>query len=205
MSAEAVSAIVGEVRRRLADQERHRPLLVAIDGPSGAGKSTIAALVAAELGAVIVPSDDFYAAYVSDAEWDARTPEQRAADVIDWRRLRRAALEPLLAGRPAQWHPFDFDGLRPDGTFPLAERLEERDPASVIILEGAYSAQPALADLIGLAVLVDVPADLRRDRLVRREVGEFLAAWHERWDVAEEWYFTRVRPHSSFDLVVSPD
>jgi uridine kinase len=205
VSAEAAHSIAAEVRGRVADRRPVRPFLVAIDGPSGAGKSTIAAQVAGELGAVVVSSDDFYTAHVSNAEWDARTPEQRAADVIDWRRLRREALEPLLAGRPAEWHPFDFDGLRPDGTFPLAERLERRDPAQVIVLEGAYCAQPALADLIDLAVLVDVPADMRRDRLVIREVGGFLATWHGRWDPAEEWYFARVRPPSSFDLVVHPD
>jgi uridine kinase len=204
LDTQAVEAIVTEVRRRLADRQPDRPFLVAIDGPSGAGKSTIAALVAAELNAVVIPSDDFYAAHVSNAEWDARTAEQRAADVIDWRRLRREALEPLLAGRPAEWHPFDFDGLRPDGTFPLAERLEKRDPATVVVLEGAYSAQPALADLIDLAVLVDLPAEVRRERLVAREVGDFLVEWHARWDPAEAHYFTRVRPPASFDLVVDP-
>ena len=56
-----------------------------------------------------------------------------------------------------------------------------------------------------LNALPFAPADLRRERLVDREVGDFLAASHERWDVAEEWYVTRVRPPSSFDLVVSPD
>jgi uridine kinase len=202
VSAEAAHSIATEVRRRVADRRPVGPFLVAIDGPSGAGKSTIAAQVAGELGAAVVPSDDFYAAHVSNAEWDARTPEQRAADVIDWRRLRREALEPLLAGRPAAWHPFDFDGLRPDGTFPLAERLEKRDPAQVIVLEGAYCAQPALADLIGLAVLVDMSADIRRERLVAREIDEFLAEWHERWDAPEAHYFTDVRPKASFDLVV---
>jgi uridine kinase len=72
----------------------------------------------------------------------------------------------------------------------------------VIVLEGAYSAQPSLVDLIDLAVLVDAPAEVRRERLVSREAGDFLAEWHERWDAAEAHYLTEVRPKAFFDLVV---
>jgi len=72
--------------------------LVAIDGRSGTGKSTIAAALAVALQASVVPSDDFFAAHITDAEWDARDAATRARDAIDWRRLRREAVEPLLAG-----------------------------------------------------------------------------------------------------------
>ena len=179
-------------------------MLVAIDGGSGSGKSTLAAAVAAELDAVIVPSDDFFAAAITDAEWDALGPAERAAAAIDWRRLRRDALEPLLAGAVASWPPFDFAaGTRADGTYPMAAEAVTRGPAPVILLEGAYSSRPELADLIDLAVLVDVPADERHGRLLSREEQVFREAWHARWDGAEDHYFTRVRPPSSFDLVVT--
>jgi uridine kinase len=198
-------AIVAEINRRMDDRPGRRPMLIAIDGPSGSGKTTLAAAVAAELGAVIVPSDDFFAAGITAAEWDAFSPRQRADAAIDWRRLRAEALEPLLLGRAASWHPFDFDaGMRPDGTYPMAARAVTRDPTSVVVLDGAYSCRPELADLIDLTVLIDVPLDERRRRIALREAASFAAAWHARWDVAEEYYFTRVRPPSSFDLVFSP-
>lgn len=198
----AAAVIIAEIRRLMA--RRARPILVALDGGSGSGKSTLASLIARELDAVEIPGDDFFAAGITDAGWNARNAEQRAADGIDWRRLRAEALEPLLAGKPATWHPFDFiAGLRPDGTYGMSKDYVEREPAAVIVLDGAYSARPELADLIDLSVLVDAPLAARHARLAAREDKEFLAAWHARWDAAEAYYFTRVRPPSSFDLVVT--
>jgi uridine kinase len=157
-----------------------------------------------EFQAALVQSDDFFAAGISNAEWDARTPEERAADAIDWRRVRGEALEPLLAGRPARWHAFDFAaGVRPDGTYAIRSEYIDREPARVIVLEGAYSTGGALTDLIDLTVLVDAPREVRHDRVQAREEREFLVAWHARWDAAEEVYFTQIRPRSSFDLVVT--
>jgi uridine kinase len=152
--------------------------------------------------AVIVPSDDFYAAHISNAEWEVRSPAERARDAIDWRRLRAEALEPLLAGRRAKWHPFDFEAPRPDGTYPPRARPETRPPARLIILEGAYCARPELSDLIDFSILVDAPQAVRHARLGAREEPAFLAAWHARWDAAEAHYFTQVRSTAAFDLVV---
>jgi len=204
--AKAASVIVAEVRRRMRDRQGGGgPMLVALDGGSGSGKSTLAALVAADLDAAIVESDDFFAAEITDAEWDAMGPRERAAAAIDWRRLRREALEPLLARKTASWYPFDFAaGTRPDGTYPMSREAVTRGPASVIILDGAYSARPEISDLIDLTVLVDVPMSERHRRIAVREKDKaFLAAWHAHWDAAEDDYFTHVRPASSFDLVVT--
>jgi uridine kinase len=197
----AKQAVVDAIRRLLT---RHtRPVLVAIDGPSGSGKSTFAFWLAEQFEAALIQTDDFFVAGISDAEWDARTAEQRAADAIDWQRVRVEALEALLASKPAKWHAFDFAaGARPDGTYAVRSDVVEREPASVIVLDGAYSTGGALADLIDLTVLVDAPREVRHDRLQAREERTFLAAWHARWDAAEEAYFSRMRPRSSFDLVV---
>lgn len=179
------------------------PIVVAIDGPSGAGKSTIAAALAQVLPATVVPSDDFFAAEITAAGWEARSAEERARDAIDWRRLRRLAIGPLRAGRAAIWHPFDFEaGERPDGSYTMAATTVRREPAQLILVEGAYCSRPELADLVDLTVLVDTPADVRRTRLAAREESEFLAAWHRRWDAAEAHYFTTVRPPSTFDFVL---
>jgi uridine kinase len=195
------SVLVAEIEARLPG--RSRPLLVAIDGQSGSGKSELAARVAERLDAVIVPTDDFYASDVSDAGWAARNPAERAADVIDWRRIRAEALEPLLAGRTAAWYPFDFEaGPRPDGTYPLATSPTPRDPAAVVVLDGAYCSRPELADLIDLSVLVDVPAAERHRRLAERDDQAYTATWQQRWSSAEDYYFSAVRPPASFDLVV---
>jgi uridine kinase len=200
-SDRAGEVIVERVRR--IRSERGEPVLVALDGQSGAGKSTIATRVASAVAATLVPADDFFAATIPDAEWEARSPSERAADALEWRRLRREALEPLLAGRPARWVAFDFAaGCRPDGTYAMQAASTKRSPAPVIVLDGAYTARPELADLIDLAVLVTAAPDVRRARLIAREEAAFLAAWHARWDPAEAYYFTHVCPPERFDLVV---
>ena len=129
----AVGAAIGRLLR-----ERESPMIVALDGPSAAGKSTLATLLAEEFGGALVQSDDFYSAEISDAGWDARTPAARAADAIDWRRLRVEVLEPLLAARSARWHAFDFDaGPGPDGTWRTQASWVERSPAALVVLDGA--------------------------------------------------------------------
>jgi para-aminobenzoate synthetase len=199
---ESANVVVMDVRRLAPG--RARPLLVAIDGASGSGKSVLAALVAERLGAALVPGDDFFSAQLTDADWDARTPAERAADALDWRRLRAEALQPLLVGRPARWYPFDFSaGARPDGTYGLSTRAEVREAKPVILVEGAYACRPELADLIDWRVLVDAPVEVRHRRLAQREEPRFLAAWHARWDAAERWYFSQVMPESAFDRVVA--
>jgi uridine kinase len=181
-------------------------VVVAIDGRSGSGKSTVAQALAPDINAAIVPDDDFFAANVSDIEWDTRTPEQRAAEAIDWRRLKREAIEPLRAGRPALWYALNLQaGPRSDGTFSLQEALTVLDPRPVVLLDGAYSARPELADVLDVRVPVEAVPYTRQARLEEREAPDILRRWHARWDAAEQHYFTRVRPPTAFDVVIRTD
>lgn len=197
---------VSDTLRRYLERtlEAHgAPLVIALDGRSGVGKSTIASQLAAVLPATIIPGDDFFAAELTSADWDARSASERARDAIDWRRLRRQVLEPLRAGQSATWYPFDFvAGERADGSYTLSSEPVRRDPAAIIILDGAYSSRPELANLVDCAILVEAPAATRRERLASRETPDFLEAWHRRWDAAEDYFFTKVRPRESFDVVV---
>src|SRR5437773_7292626 len=93
---EAAETIIAAARRLLT--QRTSPLLIALDGPSGSGKSTLAGTVAGALDATILPRDDFFAAEITVAGLDMRSPRARPATALDWRRLRGEALEPLLAG-----------------------------------------------------------------------------------------------------------
>jgi uridine kinase len=196
--------IVAEIKRLLSG--RGGPIVVALDGGSGAAKSTLAALIESELDAASIPLDDFYSADIPDDQWDAFSVEERLEHVFDWRRLRESVLAPLLSGKPARWHAFDFEsGARADGTYGMSADPIERTPADVILIEGAYSAGPGLADSIDLAILVDVPVRERHARLAAREEGEFLRKWRKRWDPVEAYYFCQIRPRGSFDLVVKPE
>jgi uridine kinase len=179
------------------------PILIALDGGSGAGKSTIASVIAQELDAALIPLDDFFSANIADSQWDEFTVEEKLERVFDWNRLRQQAIEPLLNGMPARWYAFDFQsGLRADGTYGMETTPKERMPAQIILIDGAYSSSPQLADLVDVAVLVDVPMEERYARLASREDPDFLKTWHRRWDEVEAYYFEHVRPTSSFDIVV---
>ena len=193
--------VIAEIQRLLSDQQR--PVVVALDGGSGAGKSTLAALIGSELDTALIPLDDFFSAHIPDGQWDQFIVEEKLKRVFDWDRLRSQAVQPLLEGRPARWHAFDFSaGLRPDGTYGMQTDITEREPANAVLIEGAFSAGPELADLVDLAILVDVPVERRHARLRAREDGAFLEKWHRRWDAVESYYHTQVRPRDSFDLVV---
>lgn len=199
---EACAAITELVTRSAASGQV--PLVVAFDGRSGAGKSTLASRVAEAVEAAVVLLDDFFAASIPNAEWDRMIPEERGARVFDWARVRAQAVGPLRAGKAACWHPFDFEtGPRADGTYGMKTAAVEVEPASVIIIDGAYSSGPQLADLVDLTVLVETSETERWARLTRREEAEFLAQWHARWTAAEDFYFSNVRPRSSFDLIVT--
>ena len=198
--AVACSTVVKAVARLAPSVQA--PVVVGIDGRSGAGKSTLASRVAHEVKAAVVRMDDFFAASIRDTEWDSMTVEERAERVFDWSRLRSEAIRPLLAGRAAHWHPFDFDaGPRADGTYGIKTIKVEVHPAPVILLDGAYSCGRQLSDLVSLRVLAELPDAERRSRLMRREEPEFLKLWGARWDGVEEFYFSLVRPSSCFDVI----
>jgi len=142
---------------------RSAPLVVALDGRSGAGKSTLATAVAARLDATVVEGDDFYAGGTGE-QWDVMTAAEKVEHVIDWR-SQRPVLEALRRGQATDYHPYDWDG---DIDGPAAHVVTV-EPAHVVILDGAYSARPELADLLDLRVLLDVPAEVRRAQLLARE------------------------------------
>ncbi len=200
----AYERVIAEARRVLSN--RQAPVVVALDGGSGAGKSTLASLIEQALDATVIPLDAFFSADIPDRQWDDFTVEEKLKRVFDWDRVRDRVIEPLLEGKPARWHAFDFaSGLRADGTYGMQTDVTEQEPADVILIEGAYAAGPALADLVDLAILVDVPVERRHARLRAREDEDFLETWHRRWDPVERYYFREVRPRGSFDLVVGPE
>jgi uridine kinase len=199
---EAAEQVVAAIRARLIDPAV--PFVVALDGGSGVGKSTLAVAVAAELGGGVVHTDDFFASHRTGAEWDASTAAEKADLAIDWQRLRTEALEPLRAGLEASWHPFDFATYDMETGSGLATELVTRQPTRVIVLDGIYSSRPELGNLVDLRVLVEAPALVRRQRHDEREATDE-AMWHRRWDEAEDYYFSHVRPPESYDLVVRTD
>jgi uridine kinase len=168
------------------------PVVVALDGRSGSGKSTLAAELAPMLRAAVVAGDDFYRV-LSDADRRALHAAEGVARYFDWERLREEALVPLRGDRPATFHPYDWH------TAELATQVREIPSREVVLVEGVYSARSELADLVDLAVLVEVDRTTRLGRLAAR--GD-ASGWQDRWESAEAYYFSTLRPPETFDAVV---
>jgi uridine kinase len=186
--------IIEEMKR--LSETRETSLFIALDGRSGTGKSTFAKSMAQKLGAAVIDGDDFYTGGTL-TEWAKRTPQEKAKLVIDWKRIRNEALLPLKEGRTASWHPFNWETF--EG---LAKEPITLTPSKIVILDGAYSARPELADLIDVSVLLQLPDPLRRQRLKEREGESFVEEWHPVWDEAEEYYFTQIKPPETFDFII---
>lgn len=149
----------------------------------------------------VIEGDQFYAGGSAES-WDRESPAEKAARVIDWRR-QRVVLGQLRARGVAEWFPFDWAAegwdaaIVPFGREPIVARA-----GSVVVLEGAYSCRPELHDLLDLRVLLDIPHDLRRWRLLEREGDAYRSDWEARWSMAEDYYFVTVMPVGRFDLVL---
>jgi len=170
-----------------------RSFVIALDGHSAAGKSTLGGKLTKEMKAAVIAVDDFY----RDEPEDVRLSYDAALGVrryFDWERMVREAILPLRAGVAARYRPFDWQAGHGLGDVVTIE------PASVVIVEGVYSARPELRPLLDVAVLVQAPAD---SRLRRRRERHDAHEWEARWDRAERLYFTTVSPPDSFDFVVS--
>jgi uridine kinase len=102
----AANKIISEIAKH--KKAKSGPLLVALDGRSGTGKSTISQLVAEMVGGAVVVGDDFYSGG-NDDRWEGCSPQTKANEAIDWKRMRLEVLEPLLTGKTASWHPLAFE------------------------------------------------------------------------------------------------
>jgi pantothenate kinase len=143
-----------------------RRAILGIAGAPGAGKSTLAAaLVAAIPGAVLVPMDGFHlpTAVLAERGWVAERGTPRTFDASGYAELLarlRASDEPVFAP--------DFDRSKEEPV-PGAIRVP---PGCLVVTEGNYLlAWPAVRALLDEAWYLDVPEDVRVQRLVARHVA----------------------------------
>ncbi|MCI0685917.1 MAG: uridine kinase [Sporichthyaceae bacterium] len=150
------------IRRR---EPRCGPVsVVAVDGVAGAGKSTLAAGLARALdGAPIVPTDGL-------------ASHQRLFDW--WPELVADVFEPLAAGRPGSYRPYDW----------VARRRGEPHAVPVVpvlIVEGVGAGRRELAPWLSYLIWMDADPAAAHDRGLRRDLDALGAGWEP--ELAEFW------------------
>lgn len=152
-------------------------MIVGIGGGSASGKSTIAQAI----GNTVVSMDDFYEPVENASQTNFDHPNS-----LDWNRFMNV-LGSLANGEGA---------VVPNYRFEDASRTSFRavHPTGVVVIEGLWALldwkQHLPVDYYDHSIYVDMPADVRLARRVRRDV-------HERGQDAEdvvERYLSDVRP-----------
>ena len=173
--------------------ERSR-VLIAIEGGSASGKTTLGELLHSVYGCPVFHMDDFFL-----------RPEQRTearfaqpGGNVDRERFLEEALIPLREGKPVDYRRFDC------ATFTIAppQRIE---PATLNIVEGAYSMHPDLAPYYDLSVFLPISAEKQRERILKRNAPAHAKQFFDRWIPFEQRYFDALDVQDRCDLILSAD
>ncbi|MFV2013177.1 MULTISPECIES: uridine kinase family protein [unclassified Micromonospora] len=179
-----------------------RVRLIVVDGPSGAGKSTFADRLATASATVVAPEPEPATEPSSTAAGPA-VAVVHTDDLLDgwrdqftfWPRLCACVLDPLRAGRPARYRPYDWAAGRFGDGWTVIE------PPAVLVLEGVSAARAAVRPAATLSVYVTAPEPVRLARSLTRD-GAAMQPTLDRWRRAEERFFTADGTPGSVDLLV---
>jgi uridine kinase len=187
----------------LSETQKKTPVVIAVDGGSGAGKSMFVKHLAEQTKAAVIPLDDFYSADTPNTKWGEYAKREKLNKVFNWEQFLISGLKPLLHGDIACWATYDFAaGIQENGTYRKQSELKKLPPSDIIIIDGTYSASPAIIDLVDITILIDAPIAERHKRLGDREDAAFLKEWHQLWDDVEDYYLNEIRPKEFYDLVI---
>lgn len=161
--------------------------LVTVDGRSGSGKSVFARRLGAALSRVgtvsLVAIEALYEGWTLDGAWT---------------RLEAAVLEPIAAGWPGGFHPFDWttQGWSPRWCpVPITE---------VLLIEGCGSSPRAADPITSCRIWIEAPPDVAYARAVSRE-GHDLPDRLREWQLMEATYFADQDTRARADLRVDGD
>lgn len=130
--------------------------VIALDGPAGSGKTTLAAGLAAKLGAQTVAMDDLYPGWAGMREGGA---------------LVARLLRTLSSGEVATYQRYDWHA----GEYRESHEIQ---PQGTLIVEGVGSVRSEFHELLSLIVLVREPdAAERLRRGIERDGEETRAHW----------------------------
>ena len=172
-----VEEIVALLRaQREEKNDFSKPFVVVIDGRCAAGKTTLAAILAEELDAPCIHTDDFF------LRPEQRTKERysEAGGNLDRERFSAEVISNI--GRDFCYSPFLCKSM----TFGEKVCIHRSE---FLVVEGAYSLHPSFGKYYDYAIFADVSSETQESRILKRNGKDALAVFRERWIPMEEKYF----------------
>jgi len=172
---QAYDVLCRKIDALLAGEESIR---VAIDGHAAAGKTSLAAYLNARYDCNVFHMDHFF------LRPEQRKPERLAqlGGNVDYERFKAEVQEPLLAGVPFAYRPFNCR----TGDF---EAEVDIKPKQLAVVEGAYSLHPTLADVYHIKVFLTISPREQLRRIEARDGEKLLGRFESEWIPMEHRYF----------------
>lgn len=178
------------VRRAVAAATKPHtgPVWIGIDGRGASGKTTLAHRVVMALAAdtsltsALVSVDDF---------------ARPALDRWDHARFTTQVLDPLTRGRDARYQRWDH--LADHGL----DWVEVSGGVDVVVVEGVSCTDAQVSVPWAVRVWVEASAEVRMERILRRDGADLLEVWLTDWIPNEETYVAEQDPLSRAEVVVA--
>jgi uridine kinase len=183
--------VITKLALSLADQIP-TPIIL-IDGRAGSGKSSFAEELRNELfrqldaAPTLIHMDDLYPG------WEGL---QAGSGY-----LIQNILQPLSQGKPAAWQLWDWASSKRGAPEEPGNGWREFPGGNILIVEGCGTLSRQARGLANLAVWLEAPREVRRERWHTRDSGKFDECWGL-WQAQEDHFYESEKPDLLADLVV---
>lgn len=159
-----------KIKDFLESLKKDQMTVIAFDGKCASGKSSVAQLLADELGATVIPADDFMDAGNSEIG-------------INSKRLIDEVLMKLQPEKPLSYSRYDC-------TTKKMETIKISKVGNLVILDGAFSANSAIRKYLNLIVYFGISEAEQLARLQKRSPDRF-EDFQNRWIPRENRYLEK--------------
>ncbi len=165
--------------------------VIAIEGGSASGKTTLSKMLEEIYGCTVLHMDDFFL-----------QPEQRTAERfaepggnIDRERFLQEVLVPLSKNEQLEYRRFDCSTMK---ILPAVSIV----PQKLTVIEGAYSMHPELEKYYDLSVFLDIPQELQKERISKRNTPQMAERFYNEWIPLESKYFQKLNVKQRCSLTI---
>lgn len=181
---------IEKLYKEIEEMLQKGPVLMAIDGGSASGKTTLGEALRERFETTVFHMDDFFL-----------RPEQRTKERfeepggnVDRERFLEEVLLPLSHGEEVTFRRFDCTSF----TLEVPTTVERKP---LVVVEGAYSMHPELAEYYDFKVYLDIDKTCQKERVIKRS-PEKAERFMTEWIPMEEKYFQAMEVRNRADMVI---